>query len=91
MGTSLARYWTARVTPSETALVLSVGSLSNNKAFAQCQVDKVFKSICLRDPNVFAADRNARDGFVSNFVGSTPVPYNMREVFTDVAAYCKGS
>jgi hypothetical protein len=65
--------------------------LSNSKAFAQCQVDKVFKSICLRDPNVFAADRNARDGFVSNFVGSTPVPYNMREVFTDVAAYCKGS
>jgi hypothetical protein len=65
--------------------------LSNSKAFAQCQVDKVFKAICLRDPNVFAADRNARDGFVSNFVGSTPVPYNMREVFTDVAAYCKGS
>ena len=65
--------------------------LSNSKAFAQCQVDKVFKAICLRDPNVFTADRNARDGFVSNFVGSTPVPYNMREVFTDVAAYCKGS
>ena len=65
--------------------------LSNSKAFAQCQVDKVFKAICLRDPNVFATDRNARDGFVSNFVGSTPVPYNMREVFTDVAAYCKGS
>ena len=65
--------------------------LSNSKAFAQCQVDKVFKAICLRDPNVFSADRDARDVFVSNFVGSTPVPYNMREVFTDVAAYCKGS
>ena len=65
--------------------------LANSKAFAQCQVDKVFKAICLRDPNVFTADRAARDGFVANFVGSTPVPYNMREVFTDVAAYCKGS
>ena len=65
--------------------------LANSKAFAQCQVDKVFKAICLRDPNVFSADRDARDVFVSNFVGSTPVPYNMREVFTDVAAYCKGS
>ena len=62
--------------------------LSNSKAFAQCQVDKAFKSICLRDPNIFAGDRSARDGFVSNFVGSG---YNMREVFTDVAAYCKGS
>jgi hypothetical protein len=35
-----------------------------------------------------SADRSARDGFVSNFVGSG---YNMREVFTEVAAYCKGS
>ena len=62
--------------------------LSNSQAFAQCQVDKAFKSICLRDPNSFAADRSARDGFVSSFVGSG---YDMREVFTDVAAYCKGS
>jgi len=62
--------------------------MSNSKAFAQCQVDKAFKSICLRDPNNFAADRSARDGFVSNLVGSG---YDMREVFTDVAAYCKGS
>lgn len=62
--------------------------LANSKAFAQCQVDKAFKSICLRDPNVFSADRIARDGMVSNFVGNG---YDMREVFTDVAAHCKGS
>ncbi len=62
--------------------------LANSKAFAQCQVDKAFEAVCLRDPNVMSADRSARDGFVSNFVGSG---YNMREVFTDVAAYCKGS
>ncbi|MCP4877583.1 MAG: hypothetical protein GY896_19160 [Gammaproteobacteria bacterium] len=62
--------------------------LANSKAFAQCQVDKAFKSICLRDPNTFSADRSARDGFVTSFVGNN---YDMREVFTDVAAYCKGS
>ena len=62
--------------------------LANSNAFAQCQVDKAFKAVCLRDPNVMSADRSARDGFVSNFVGSN---YNMRGVFTDVAAYCKGS
>ncbi len=62
--------------------------LANSKAFAQCQVDKAFKAICLRDANVFTADRNARDGFVSNFTGGG---YNMRNVFTDVAAYCKGN
>ena len=62
--------------------------LANSSAFAQCQVDKVFEAICLRDPNVIDTDRAARDGFVANFIGST---YNMQEVFTDVAAYCKGS
>ena len=61
--------------------------LANSKAFAQCQVDKAFKAICLRDPNVFQVDREARDGIVSNFTGSG---YDMRGVFTDVAAHCKG-
>jgi hypothetical protein len=61
--------------------------LANSKAFAQCQVDKTFQAICLRDANVFEADRDARDGFVANFRGSG---FKMREVFTDVAAYCKG-
>jgi hypothetical protein len=61
--------------------------LANSKAFAQCQVDKVFKAICLRDPNVFKVDRDARDDYVGNF---TSANYNMRGVFTDVAAYCKG-
>lgn len=62
--------------------------LANSKAFAQCQVDKVFESICLRDPNVMAVDRTQRDGFVTSFTGNS---YDMRGVFTDVAAYCKGS
>ena len=61
--------------------------LANSKAFAQCQVDKVFKAICLRDPNVFKVDRDARNDYVGNF---TSANYNMRGVFTDVAAYCKG-
>jgi hypothetical protein len=62
--------------------------LANSRAFAQCQVDKTFKAICLRDPNVFEVDRDARDGIVGNFTGSG---YDMRGVFTDVAAHCKGS
>jgi hypothetical protein len=61
--------------------------LANSRAFAQCQVDKAFKAICLRDPNLFNADRVKRDQFVGNFSGDN---YNMRGVFTDVAAYCKG-
>jgi hypothetical protein len=63
--------------------------LANSRAFAQCQVDKVFKAVCLRDPNVTAADRAERDAIRDNFMGA--YNYNMREVFTDAAAYCKGS
>jgi len=90
----LATGWGALTNPDAKDNETGIGAsslgveLANSKAFAQCQVDKAFKAICLRDPNVFAADRNARDGFISNFVGSG---YNMREVFTDVAAHCKGS
>jgi len=61
--------------------------LANSKAFAQCQVDKVFKAVCLRDANVFKADRDARDAFVTNFRGGG---YRMREVFTNAAAHCRG-
>ena len=63
--------------------------LANTTAFAQCQVDKAYKAICLRDPNDYAADRTVRDTIVSNFRGA--YNYDMREVFTDVAAECKGS
>ena len=62
--------------------------LANTRAFAQCQVDKVFKAVCLRNPNDYAADRAERDsniipGFISN-------GYDMKQVFGDVAAWCKG-
>ena len=63
--------------------------LANSTAFAQCQVDKVFKSVCLRDPNIQSADRAVRDTIRDAFMGA--YNYNMREVFTDVAAHCKGS
>lgn len=64
--------------------------LANSDAFARCQVDKVFEAVCLRGPTEFyAQDRAVRDGIVANF--KTTYNYNMREVFTDVAAHCKGN
>jgi hypothetical protein len=64
--------------------------LANSDAFARCQVDKVFKAVCLRGPTeFFDQDRAVRDGIVANF--KTSYNYNMREVFTDVAAHCKGN
>ena len=62
--------------------------LANSDAFAQCQVDKVFKAVCLRSPTEFSGtDRTVRDGIVTAF----KTTYNMRDVFTDVAAHCKGN
>ncbi len=63
--------------------------LANSTAFAQCQVDKAFESICLRDPNVMSADRTRRNEIRDAFMGG----YNgdMRQVFTDIAAHCRGN
>jgi hypothetical protein len=64
--------------------------LANSDAFARCQVDKVFENVCLRGPTDFhAQDRAVRDGIVADF--KTTYNYNMRDVFTDVAAHCKGN
>jgi hypothetical protein len=64
--------------------------LANSDAFAQCQVDKVFEAVCLRSPTeFFGTDRTVRDDIVADF--KTTYNYNMREVFTDVAAHCKGN
>ena len=62
--------------------------LANSKAFAQCQVDKVFKAVCLRNPNDLAADIAERNNIVDDFVAGG---YKMKQVFGDVGAWCKGS
>ena len=60
--------------------------LGNSHAFAACQVKKVFKAVCLRDPQD-ANDRAAVDQIVNTFrTGS----YSMKQVFADTAVYCMG-
>jgi len=56
--------------------------LANTDAFAQCQVKKAFRSVCVRDPG--PGDAQAVSGFVSGFNSSG----NMKQVFAQVAAYC---
>ena len=62
--------------------------LANSHAFAQCQVDKVFQAVCFRDPNDYSADRSERDDIVAEFKSTG---YQMKQVFGDVAAWCKGN
>ncbi len=61
--------------------------LAYSDAFAQCQVKKAFKAVCLRDPDDYAADRGEVNNIVADFING----YNMKNVFRDVAAWCKGS
>jgi hypothetical protein len=60
--------------------------LGNSQAFAACQVKKVFKAVCLREPEN-AADRTAVDTITATFRSTG---YRMKQVFADTAVHCMG-
>ncbi|GMR17444.1 MAG: hypothetical protein BMS9Abin32_549 [Gammaproteobacteria bacterium] len=59
--------------------------LANSDAFASCQVRKVFRSVCLRQPED-AADRAQ----ISSMVASFKAGYRMQQTFAEAAVYCMG-
>jgi len=59
--------------------------LAFTNAFARCQVEKVFKAVCLR-PAGNTADRAAVDSILANFSSG----YKLKQVFAETADYCKG-
>ena len=61
--------------------------LAGTTAFAQCQVKKVFKAVCQRDP-VDSNDRSKVDSMTTNFRNNN---FNLRQVFADSAGYCMGN
>lgn len=60
--------------------------LAHSEAFAQCQVKKVFKTVCLREPGN-TNDRNQIDSMLSSFKASN---YKMKQLFGESAVYCMG-
>jgi hypothetical protein len=60
--------------------------LSHSTAFSACQVKKVFKAVCLREPET-VTDHQMFDQFVTNFENSN---FRMKKVFADTAEYCMG-
>ena len=58
--------------------------LGNSEAFARCQVKKVFKTVCLRNPGN-GADRNQIDSMTASFKADN---YNLKTAFSDAAVYC---
>ncbi len=72
--------------PGNGAGAKSMGEeLANSGAFANCQVKKVFKAVCLREPED-AADRAQITAMVNTF----RVGYSMKRSFADAAVYCMG-
>ncbi|MGH8253503.1 MAG: hypothetical protein ACRES2_05630 [Steroidobacteraceae bacterium] len=61
--------------------------LAHSDGFAQCQVEKVFRAVCLRDPGN-AADRASVQTIKGKF---KTTGYKMKQVFADAAIYCMGS
>lgn len=74
--------------PGADGLVHGIGAasmgreLADSQAFAECQVRKVFKLICLREPA--AADQTAFNGMFSSFSGDG----NLKRTFAQAAAHC---
>jgi hypothetical protein len=61
--------------------------LAGTDAFAHCQVQKVFKAVCLRDA-VDVNDRNRINAITSTFRSNN---YNLKQVFAETAGYCMGN
>jgi hypothetical protein len=63
--------------------------LANSDAFAQCQVEKVFKAVCFRAPGNIA-DRGEVTRIVGDFRNNG---YRLKQVFAEVAAspVCRGN
>ncbi len=59
--------------------------LANSHAFAQCQVKKVFKTVCLRDPTT-----NADNIEVERITEVFKTGFSLKSVFAETAMYCKG-
>ena len=58
--------------------------LANSEAFTHCQVKKVFRAVCLREPRSTVQESAAYTGFVGNF-NST---HDIKQTFAEVAGYC---
>jgi hypothetical protein len=61
--------------------------LAATRAFAQCQVTKVFKAVCLRAPGD-QPDRDQVDTMTAAFQSGN---YQLKPVFADAAQYCMGN
>jgi hypothetical protein len=78
--------WDSGLPGSGTGAASMGEELANSDAFAKCQVKKVFRAVCLRDPED-ATDRLQIDTVM---VPSFKAGYQMKQTFAEAAVYCMG-
>jgi hypothetical protein len=85
-GQNSALGWDSGLSGSGTGASTMGEELAHSEAFARCQVEKVFKAVCLRAP-VDATDRTQVDNMIASFKASG---YHLKEVFAESAVFCMG-
>ena len=83
-GPNSALGWDASLPGNGTGAKSLGRELAGSEAFATCQVQKVYKTVCLRDPA--AADAVVLDDMVTTFKSN----YNLKTVFAKAAVACMG-
>lgn len=78
--------WDAALPGSGTGAKSLGEEFGASDAFAACQVEKVFRTVCLRAPQD-AADRGQLASMAGAFRGSG---YRLKQAFADAATYCMG-
>jgi len=86
-GSNSALGWDSALTGSGSGASSMGQELAHSDAFARCQVEKVFKAVCLRAP-VDASDRSRIDTMITTFKAGG---YKLKQVFADSAVFCMGS
>jgi hypothetical protein len=79
--------WDASLPGSGSGAKSLGNELAGSDAFASCQVKKVFRTVCLREPGN-SNDRNQVETITRNFRADN---YNMKTAFAEAAVYCMGN
>jgi hypothetical protein len=90
--------WAGNATETSGTGAASMGDeLANSEAFAQCQVEKVYRQVCLQDPisqhaatASLPASQATLEG-IAEITQSFMDDYNMKNVFAKTAALCMGN
>ncbi len=78
--------WDSQLTGRGQGAKSMAQELAHSEQFARCQVEKVFQTVCLRPPGN-KLDRSAVNTILASFKNTG---YKLKQVFAEVADYCKG-